>query len=108
MAERVVDVLEAIEIEKQDRELAVAIASVLAQRIAERDIQQAELMALPFALLLTLLFFRSVVAALIPIGIGAFALAFSTALTRGVAQFTEVSIFSLSISAFLGLGLSIE
>jgi RND superfamily putative drug exporter len=83
-------------------------ASVLAQRIAERDIQEAELVALPFALALTLLFFRSVVAALIPIGVGAFALAFSTALTRGIAQFSEVSIFSLSISAFLGLGLSID
>jgi RND superfamily putative drug exporter len=83
-------------------------ASVLAQRIAERDVTQAELMALPFALALTLWFFRGLVAALLPIAIGAFALAFSTALTRGIAQFMEVSIFSLSISAFLGLGLSID
>jgi RND superfamily putative drug exporter len=83
-------------------------ASVLAQRIAERDIAEAELMAMPFALALTLWFFRGVVAALLPIAIGAFALAFSTALTRGIAQFMEVSIFSLSISAFLGLGLSID
>jgi RND superfamily putative drug exporter len=83
-------------------------ASVLAQRIAERDITQAELVALPFALALTLWFFRGVVAALLPIAIGAFALAFSTALTRLIAQFFEVSIFSLSISAFLGLGLSID
>ena len=83
-------------------------ASVLAQRIAERDVTQAELVALPFALALTLWFFRGVVAALLPIAIGAFALAFSTALTRLIAQFMEVSIFSLSISAFLGLGLSID
>jgi RND superfamily putative drug exporter len=83
-------------------------ASVLAQRIAERDVTQAELMALPFALALTLWFFRGLVAALLPIAIGAFALAFSTALTRGIAQVMEVSIFSLSISAFLGLGLSID
>jgi len=83
-------------------------ASVLAQRIAEADVRKAELMAMPFALALTLLFFRSAVAALIPIAIGAFALAFSTAVTRVVAQFAEVSIFSLSISAFLGLGLSID
>jgi trehalose monomycolate/heme transporter len=83
-------------------------ASVLAQRIAEHDVTQAELVALPFALLLTLWFFRGLVAALLPIAIGAFALAFSTALTRLIAQFVEVSIFSLSISAFLGLGLSID
>jgi RND superfamily putative drug exporter len=81
---------------------------VLAQRIAERDVAQAELVALPFALALTLWFFRGLVAAALPIAIGAFALAFSTALTRVVAQFMEVSIFSLSISAFLGLGLSID
>jgi uncharacterized membrane protein YdfJ with MMPL/SSD domain len=83
-------------------------ASVLAQRIAETDIREAELIAMPFALALTLWFFRGVVAALLPIAIGAFALAFSTALTRLIAQFMEVSIFSLSISAFLGLGLSID
>jgi RND superfamily putative drug exporter len=83
-------------------------ASVLAQRIAEADIREAELVALPFALALTLLFFRGVVAAFIPIAVGAFALGFSTALTRLVANFMEVSIFSLSISAFLGLGLSID
>ena len=83
-------------------------ASVLAQRIAERDVRQSELMALPIALGLTLWFFRGVVAALLPIAIGAFALAFSTALTRVVAQFAEVSIFSLSVGSFLALGLSLD
>jgi RND superfamily putative drug exporter len=83
-------------------------ASVLAQRIAEKDVQQSELMALPIALALTLWFFRGVVAALLPIAIGAFALAFSTALTRLVAQFMEVSVFSLSVGGFLALGLSLD
>ncbi len=83
-------------------------ASVLAQRIAERDVRQSELMALPIALGLTLWFFRGVVAALLPIAIGAFALALSTALTRVVAQFAEVSIFSLSVGSFLSLGLSLD
>ena len=83
-------------------------ASVLAQRIAEEDIRNAELVALPFALALTLWFFRGLVAALLPIAIGAFALAFSAALTRLVGNLMEVSIFALSIAAFLGLGLSID
>jgi len=83
-------------------------ASVLAQRIAEDDLRKAELAALPFALALTLWFFRGLVAALLPIAIGAFALAFSAALTRLVGNFMEVSIFALSIAAFLGLGLSID
>ncbi len=92
-----------------DVELGGAIpASVLAQRIAEQDIRDAELVALPFALALTLWFFRSVIAALLPIAIGAFALAFSAALTRAIGNVMEVSIFALSIAAFLGLGLSID
>ena len=83
-------------------------AESLAQQVANRDIGQAELFAFPFAALLTLLFFRSAVAAALPIAIGAFALATSAAIARLLAGFTEVSIFALSVSSFLGLGLSID
>jgi len=83
-------------------------AEQLGQRIAERDIANAELIALPFAALLTLLFFRSAVAALLPAVIGAFTLAASAALTRFAANFTEVSVFALNVSAFVGLGLSLD
>ncbi len=83
-------------------------ASALAQQIASHDIASAEIFALPFAALLTLLFFRSAVAALLPIAIGAFALAISAALTRFAAQFGEISIFALNVNAFLSLGLSID
>jgi len=83
-------------------------AESLAQQVANRDIAKAELFAFPFAALLTLLFFRSAVAAALPIAIGAFALATSAAITRVLAGFVEVSIFALSVSSFLGLGLSID
>jgi trehalose monomycolate/heme transporter len=83
-------------------------AEALAQSIAERDIARAEMFALPLAALLTLLFFRSVVAALLPIAIGAFAMAVSVAVIRLLSNFLEISIFSLNVSAFLGLGLSID
>ena len=83
-------------------------AESLAQQVANRDIGQAELFAFPFAALLTLLFFRSAVAAALPIAIGAFALATSAAITRALAGFAEISIFALSVSSFLGLGLSID
>src|SRR5690606_7825436 len=49
-------------------------ASLLAQELARADVARAELFALPIAAALALLFFRSVVAALLPIAIGAFAL----------------------------------
>jgi RND superfamily putative drug exporter len=83
-------------------------ASVLAQAIARQDIRSAELIALPIAALLTLLFFRSVVAALLPIAIGGFALASCAAIMRLGSNFTEIAIFALNVAAFLGLGLSID
>ncbi|HKA15557.1 MAG TPA: MMPL family transporter [Myxococcota bacterium] len=83
-------------------------AEALAQSIAERDVGQAEMYALPLAALLTLLFFRSVVAALLPIAIGAVAMALSVAVLRALSNFLEISVFSLNVSAFLGLGLSID
>jgi hypothetical protein len=79
-------------------------AEALAQTIAERDVGEAEMFALPLAAVLTLLFFRSVVAALLPIAIGAFAMALSVAVIRCLANFLDISMFSLNVSAFLGLG----
>ena len=86
----------------------VVAASVLAQQIAHVDIRSAEMMALPIAALLTLLFFRSVVAALLPILVGGFALASCTAIIRLGSNFVEIAVFALNIAAFLGLGLAID
>jgi RND superfamily putative drug exporter len=83
-------------------------ASILAQATAKVDLARAETVAVPIALVLTLLFFRSVVAALLPILIGAFAMASCAALARLGSHFTEISIFALNVAAFLGLGLSID
>ena len=82
--------------------------TLLVQQVAREDAAAAEMIALPFALLLTLFFFRGAVAALLPIAIGAFSLAGSAALVRLGAHFTEISIFAMSVGAFLGLGLSID
>lgn len=78
------------------------------QDVARRDALQAEMLALPIAGVLTLLFFRSVVAALLPIVVGGFSLAVSAAAMRFGAQFTEIAIFAMNVGAFLGLGLSID
>jgi RND superfamily putative drug exporter len=83
-------------------------ASILAQAIAKVDLAHAEAIAMPIALALTLLFFRSVVAALLPILVGGFAMASCAALARLGSNFMEISIFALNVAAFLGLGLSID
>ena len=72
-------------------------ASLLAQEIAHADINAAESVALPIAAVLTLLFFRSVVAALLPIPIGGFALASCAAIVRLGSNFTEIAIFALNV-----------
>jgi RND superfamily putative drug exporter len=83
-------------------------ASILAQATAKVDLANAEAIALPIALALTLFFFRSVVAAVLPILVGGFAMASCAALARLGSNFMEISIFSLNVAAFLGLGLSID
>jgi RND superfamily putative drug exporter len=83
-------------------------AELLGQEIAARDIARAERLALPFAGLLTLVFFRSAVAALLPVLIGAWSLAATTALIGLLAAFMDVSVFALTVGTFLGLGLSLD
>ncbi|HSJ96112.1 MAG TPA: MMPL family transporter [Myxococcota bacterium] len=78
------------------------------QDTARKDAFEAEILALPIAGVLTLLFFRSVVAALLPILVGGFALATSAALMRLGTHFTEIAIFAMNVGAFLGLGLSLD
>jgi RND superfamily putative drug exporter len=82
--------------------------TVLVQAAAREDAAQAELFALPIAAVLLLVFFRSAVAAVLPVILGSVALAGAAALVRFASNFTEISIFAMSVGAFLGLGLSID
>ena len=74
----------------------------------ESDLVTAEMIAFPVTFLLLIVVFGSVVAALLPLGVGAFAI-LGTFLTLDViARLTEVSIFSLNLTTALGLGLAID
>ena len=85
-----------------------AAAANLAQEIASDDVLKAESIALPIAALLTLFFFRSLVAALLPVLIGGLCVASASALVGIVSHGVEISVFALNVCAFLGLGLSID
>ena len=85
-----------------------AAAATLAQEIAADDVRKAESIALPIAALLMLFFFRSAVAALLPVLIGGLCVASASALVGIVAHGVEIAIFALNVCAFLGLGLSID
>ena len=101
------------ELRASGAELAVEIggnvaAATLAQQIAAADVRKAESIALPIAALLMFIFFRSVVAGLLPVLIGGLSLALATALVGVASHGIEIAIFALNVCAFLGLGLSID
>lgn len=74
----------------------------------EEDLVRAELIALPILLLLLLYIFRSPVAAVLPLGVGMFAVVGTLLVLRILAAMTEVSIFALNLTTGMGLGLGID
>lgn len=75
---------------------------------SKADLTRAETLALPILLVLLILIFRSVRAALLPVVIGLLAIVGSLAGLRLLAQVTEVSIFAVNVVTLLGLGLAID
>jgi RND superfamily putative drug exporter len=79
-----------------------------ASGIVEEDLRTAELIALPITLVLLVLVFRSVVAALTPVLAGVFAIVGTFAVLKALAEVTEVSVYALNLTTALGLGLAID
>jgi RND superfamily putative drug exporter len=74
----------------------------------EGDLAKAESIAVPITLVLLVLVFGTLVAALLPLFVGALAV-FGTFLSLfAIAQVTDVSVFSINITTALGLGLAID
>ncbi len=85
--------------------------AVINQELNERttsDLARAELLAFPFLLLLSFWFFRGLVAALLPLLVGGFAIVLAFVALRLVDQFTPVSVFALNLVSGMGLGLGID
>lgn len=74
----------------------------------EQDLRTAELLAFPLLLLLSLLFFRSLVAALLPLLVGGLAIVGTFLMLRVASELTSISIFALNVAIGLGLGLAID
>jgi RND superfamily putative drug exporter len=68
----------------------------------------AEMLAFPILFLLSLLFFRSGVAALLPLMIGGLAIVGTFLLLRIANEVVDVSVFALNLTTGLGLGLAID
>jgi uncharacterized membrane protein YdfJ with MMPL/SSD domain len=85
-----------------------AIANAQVNTQVGNDLARAELFAFPFIFLLSLLFFRSLVASLLPPLLGVLAILVTFFALRIVSSFTGLSVFALNIVTGLGLGLAID
>jgi|Tabmets5t2r1_1033131.scaffolds.fasta_scaffold08544_2 uncharacterized membrane protein YdfJ with MMPL/SSD domain len=72
------------------------------------DIARAESISMPLVLILCLIIFGSVVAALMPVGIGAIAVLGSFAIVRLLTMVTDISVFAINIITLMGMGLAID
>ncbi|MFM9607117.1 MMPL family transporter [Streptomyces niveiscabiei] len=75
---------------------------------AHRDLVRAELLTAPLILLLLVMIFRSLPAALLPVLVGALATTVTSAVLAGLACLTPVSVFALNVTTALGFGLAVD
>jgi RND superfamily putative drug exporter len=73
-----------------------------------RDIARAELISMPIVIILCLVFFGSVTAALMPAFVGGVAIFGAFALVRMITTVTDVSVFSINVITLIGMGLAID
>ncbi|GAB3947084.1 MMPL family transporter [Kribbella albertanoniae] len=74
----------------------------------EQDIVRAETISMPIVLVLLVVVFGGLVAASLPLFVGALAILGAFVLLRGLSAVTDVSIFSINIVTMIGLGLAID
>jgi putative drug exporter of the RND superfamily len=74
----------------------------------ENDLQRAEYVALPITLLLLILIFAAIVAALLPLGVGLLAIVGGFGGTVFLAHFTDVSQYATNVVTLIGLGVAID
>jgi len=74
----------------------------------EADLVKAEGIALLITLVLLVVVFGSVVAAGLPVGIGVLSIVGTFFVLRVLSELTQVSIYSLNLTTFMGLGLAID
>ncbi|MFJ5259875.1 MMPL family transporter [Streptomyces sp. NPDC088387] len=84
-----------------------AVSAELSDQVL-KDLLLAEIIAVPLTLLLLLIVFGGVVAALLPLAVGTIAVAGTFAELSLLGSATNVSIFAINLTTALGLGLGID
>ncbi len=78
------------------------------RRASTEDARSAEMRVLPLTLILLLLAFGSLVASVLPLGVGILSIAFSLGVAAFLSRFFTISILIQSLSSMIGLGLGID
>jgi RND superfamily putative drug exporter len=76
--------------------------------VSKHDAELSERNALPFAAIVLILAFGALVAALLPLLVGVFAITCSLALVQAASAFYPMSVFVLTITTMVGLGVGID
>ncbi len=74
----------------------------------ERDLRRAEMLAFPLIFLIALFVFRGLIAAFLPVLVGAITIPVTFALLRAFDGLTDLSVFALNLTTGMGLGLAID
>src|SRR5579875_736296 len=77
-------------------------------QITSQDVEHAEFIALPISLLVLLLVFNSLIAALLPIVLAMVAVPSALAVIYFIGSHMSTSIFVLNVASIIGLGISID
>ncbi|HEX2232429.1 MAG TPA: MMPL family transporter [Thermoleophilaceae bacterium] len=85
-----------------------ALAERQVNEQVSEDLARAEMLAFPILFVLSFLFFRSLVAALLPVLVGGISIVLTFLGLRVATEFGEISVFALNLVTGLGLGLAID
>src|SRR3954451_22278605 len=85
-----------------------ALAQEQVNKQTESDLRRAEMLAFPLLFLLSLLFFRSLVASLLPLLVGGLAIVGTFLILRIASEVGSISIFALTLTTGLVLGRAID
>ena len=91
--------------------ISVGGAAVTANQLndtTEDDLRRIELFAAPILFLLLLFVFRGLVAAALPLAVGALSIACTLGLLRALTEVMDIDVFVINIVTALGLGLAID
>ncbi|HEX2915244.1 MAG TPA: MMPL family transporter [Chloroflexia bacterium] len=98
---------------KQPPSLKMTVGGGLAfyedvEHVSQRDLQRAELVAFPVAIVALVLVFGSVVAGCLPVAVGGVGVIIILAALFALGHLTDISIFAVNLATLLGLGLGLD